>query len=240
MTVKPSKYVIGARKVDFLGHNVGDGMVGLHNDNVEKIKYADRPQTKRDVRSFLGLTGYYRDYIPHYAAIAAPLTDLTKKGCPRIVQWSVVHENAFKTLKSNLISAPILKIPDITQPFVLCCDASSIGLGAVLLQYRNDELFSVSYASKKLSNAEKKYSTIERECLAVIWAIKKFKMWLYGVEFTFQTDHQPLQFIDQAKFTNDRIMRWALFLQNYKIKFHCVKGVDNVGADYMSRIIHPE
>ena len=105
MTVKPSKCVIGARKVDFLGHNVGDGMVGLHNGNVEKIKYADRPQTKRDVRSFLGLTGYYRDYIPHYAAIAAPLTELTKKGCPRIVQWGVVHENAFKTLKSSLISA---------------------------------------------------------------------------------------------------------------------------------------
>ena len=101
MTVKPSKCVIGARKVDFLGPNVGDGMVGLHNDNVEKIKYADRPQTKRDVRSFLGLTGYYCDYIPHYAAIAAPLTDLTKKGCPRIVQWGVVHENAFKAL--NLV-----------------------------------------------------------------------------------------------------------------------------------------
>ena len=82
MMVKPSKCVIGARKVDFLGHNVGDGMVGLHNDNVEKIKYADRPQTKRDMRSFLGLTGYYRDYIPHYAAIAAPLTDLTKRGAP--------------------------------------------------------------------------------------------------------------------------------------------------------------
>ena len=147
-------------KSDFFGHNVGDGMVGLHNDNVEKIEYAERPQTKRDVRSFLGVTGYYRDYIPHYAAIAAPLTDLTKKGFTRIVQWGVVHENAFKALKSSLISAPILKIPDITQPFVLCCDASSIGLGAVLLQYRNDELFPVSYACKKLSNAEKKYSTL--------------------------------------------------------------------------------
>ena len=84
------------------------------------------------------------------------MTNLTKKGCPRIVQWGVAHENAFKDLKSSLISASILKIPDITQPFVLCFDVSSIGFGAVLLRYRNNELFPVSYASKKLSNAEKK------------------------------------------------------------------------------------
>ena len=155
MTVKSSKCLTEARKVDFLGDNVGDEMVGLHNDNVKKIKRADRTQTKREVRSFLGLTGYYRDQIPHYVAVDVPLTDITKKGCPRIVQWSVVQENAFKALKSSLISTPILKLLDIIQPFVLCCDASSIGLGAVLSQHRDDELFPVSYASKKLSNAKK-------------------------------------------------------------------------------------
>ena len=90
--------------------------------------------------------------------------------------------------------------------------------------------------AKKLTDTEKRYSTIERECLAVVWAIKKFKMYLYGVEFTLQTDHQPLQFINYTKFLNDRVMRWAMFLQNCNSKYEYIKGSDNVGSDYMSRL----
>ena len=173
MTIKPSKCVVGASKVDFLGHNVGDGVIGLHESNVAKITNASKPRTKKEVRSFLGLTRYYRDYNPHYAAIAAPLSDLTRKGKPNVVIWDAAEESAFNALKCSLTCAPILKLPDTSKPFVLRCDASNIGIGAVLLQYHDGELFPVSYASKKLSDTEKRYSTIERECSAIVWAIKK-------------------------------------------------------------------
>ena len=110
---------------------------------------------KKEVRSFWGLSGYYRDYIPHYAAVTVPLTDLTKKGKPDVVEWGLAQDNAFRSLKSSLTSAPILKLPDVDMPFVLRCDASSVGLGAVLLQYHDQALFPVSYASKKVDRHRK-------------------------------------------------------------------------------------
>ena len=131
----------------------------------------------------MGLTGYYRDYLSHYAEIAAPLHDLTKKGKPNCVVWGDREENAFAVLKEKLLCKPLLKLPDMQKPFVLRTDASDLGLGAVLLQTHDGELFPVNYASRRLSNSEKNYSRIEHECLAIIWALKKFELCLYGGEF---------------------------------------------------------
>ena len=236
VTVRPSKCVVGSNRASFLGHSIESGRIGLHEDNVFKIKNARRPQTNKETRSLLGLTGYYRDYLPHYAEIAAPLYDLTKKGKPNRVVWGDREENAFAVLKEKLLCKPLLKLPDMQKPFVLWTNASDLGLGAVLLQTHDGELFPVSYASRRLSNSEKNYSTIERECLAIIWALKKFEIYLYGGEFILQTDHEPLVYLNRAKFVNDRVMRWAMVLQNYDIKYESIKGDENVGADYMSRI----
>ena len=120
--------------------------------------------------------------------------------------------------------------------FVLRTDASDVGLGAVLLQTQDVELFPVSYASRRLSNSEKNYSKIESKYLAIIWALKKFEIYLYGSEFTLQTDHEPLVYLNRVKFVNDRVMPGAMVLQKYDIKYESVKGDENVGADYMSRI----
>ena len=147
----------------------------------------------------------------------------------------LTHKKAYNTLKAEIASSPILRLPDNTKPFTLRTDASDKGLGAVLLQEHDGKLLPVSYASKKLTEREKKYSTIERECLAVVWAVRKFLIYLYGVEFTLQTDHQPLVYLKTAKFLNDRVMRWAMFLQNYSLKIESIRGVENVGADYLSR-----
>jgi len=95
----------------------------------------------------------------------------------------------------------------------------------------------ICYASKKLSDAELNYSMIEKECLAVTWGIKRFHMHLYGVHFVLQTDHEPLKYMNSAKFTNNRLMRWAMFLQSYNMKVEAIKGSDNVGADYLSRVL---
>ena len=237
LTARPSKCVIGAKTVQFLGHHVGDGMLGLDGDNLDKIKEAPRPKTKKELRSFLGLIGYYRDFVPNYAAVAAPLTDLTKKGVPNVISWGEAQENAYVVLKNVLCSEPVLRLPDHRRPYVLRTDASDHGLGAVLMQEHEGMLYPVCYASKKLGDREKRYHTMEKECMAIVFGIKKFVNYLYGTEFVLQTDHQPLAYLDKSKFESNRNMRWAMYLQSFRMRVEAIKGKDNVGADYLSRVI---
>ena len=206
LTIGPTKCLFGVNSVDFLGHRLEQGMIGLDQDNVEKIKDASRPSTKKQVQSFMGLAGYYRDFIPNFAAIAAPLSDLTQKGQLNKVEWSEAQEKAYQTIKSYLTSEPILRLPDPAKTYFLRTDASNNGIGAVLMQRHEEKLFPVCYASKKLSRAECNYSTIEKECLAIVWGIKRFYLYLYGVPFVLQTDHEPLKNMDSAKYTNARVM----------------------------------
>ena len=117
---------------------------------MKKIKDAPRPSTKKQVRSFMGLAGYYRDFIPNFAAIAAPLSDLTRKGQPNKVEWGEAQEKAYQTIKSYLTSEPILRLPDPAKTYFLRTDASNNGIGAVLTQWHDEKLFPVCYASKKL------------------------------------------------------------------------------------------
>ena len=237
LTVKFSKCIFASNTVEFVGHNINKGVLSLQEKNVEKIKEAPRPTTKKGVRSFMGLIGFYRSYIPNFSSIAAPLTDLTRKGQPNQVKWGEPQEKAYNNLKALLTSKPILRLPDISKPFVLRTDASDIGLGAVLLQEHEDQLFPVCFASRKLLDRETRYSVMEKECLAIVWAIRKFMMYLYGVEFTLQTDHQPLVYINSCRHINARIMRWSLFLQSYRMRLESIKGKDNLGADFLSRVI---
>ena len=184
----------------------------------------------------MGLAGYYRDFIPNFAAIAAPLSDLTRKGQPNKVEWSEAQEKAYQTIKSYLTSEPILRLPDPAKTYFLRTDASNNGIGAVLMQRHDEKLFPVCYASKKLSSAERNYSTIEKECLAIVWGIKRFHLYLYGVPFVLQTDYEPLKYMDSVKYTNARLMRWAMFLQSYNFKVEAIQGSENVGTGYLSRV----
>ena len=128
---------------------------------------------KETVRSFMGLAGYYRDFIPSFVKIAAPLSDVTRKGQPHKVEWGEAQEKAYQTIKSYLTSEPILRLPDPAKTYFLRTDASNNGIGAVLMQRHEEKLFPVCYASKKLSSAERNYSTIEKECLAIVWGIRE-------------------------------------------------------------------
>jgi len=237
MTVRPSKCIFGVDSVEFLGHQLQCGLVGLHEDNVAKIRDAPRPSTKKQIRSFMGLAGYYRDFIPNFAAVVAPLSDLTCKGQPNRVEWGEAQEKAYQSVKAHLTNTPILHLPDPSKTYYLRTDASDNGIGAVLMQEHEGKLFPVCYASKKLSNAERNYSTIEKECLATVWGIKRFHLYLYGVRFVLQTDHEPLKYMNSAKFMNSRLMRWAIFLQSYNLRVEAIKGSDNIGADYLSRVV---
>ncbi|KAM7309659.1 uncharacterized protein ISCGN_006655 [Ixodes scapularis] len=168
LTVRPSKCEIGFREITFLGHRIGQGEVAPVHSILEKIKDVQRPTTKRQVRSFLGLTGYYRDFIPDYATIASPLSDLTKKGTPNNVPWREEQDKAFTELKKKLANPPILRLPNLDRPFVLRTDASDRGVGAVLMQEHDAVLHPVAYASRKLLPREMSYATIEREGLALV------------------------------------------------------------------------
>ena len=195
-----------------------------------------RPTTKKQIKSFMGLAGYYRDFIPNFAALAAPLSDLTRKGQPNKVEWGEAQEKAYQSIKAILTKEPVLRLPDPTKTYFLQTDASDSGIGAVLMQKHDGKLFPVCYASKKLSSAERNYSTIEKECLAIVWGFKRFHLYLYGVSFVLQTDHEPLKYMNSAKFANGRLMRWAMFLQSYNFRVEAIKGSENVGADYLSRV----
>ena len=121
-------------------------------------------------------------------------------------------------------------------PFILRTDASETGLGAVLLQeFEGEGKFPIAYASRKLVSQEKNYSVIEKECMAIIWAIEKFRKYLFGTEFLLETNHKPLSFLQSAKVLNPRIMRWALKLQPYRFRIIAIRGQDNLGVDYLSR-----
>jgi len=218
-----------------VGHLLGRHGVSPNEDMVNEINRAPTPTTKKQLRSFLGLIGYYRTFIPNFAAIAVPLTDLTKKGSPNQLVSGDAQENAFRTLRNYVSNPHVLALPDVSKPFILQTDASCEGVGSILLQETDDIRHPVAFASKKLLPRERNYSTIEREALAIVWAVQKFQNYLYGQHFTLETDHCPLQFLNQAKFHNGRIMRWALLLQPYRFTVIAIKGSQNIGADFLSR-----
>lgn len=236
LKVRPTKCVICCENVEFLGHRVGHGELRPVPDKVEAIQSAPQPRTKKQLRSFLGLIGYYRRFIPNFSALAAPLTDRTKNGEPTQVKWGTSEENAFNALKQKLAQEPILHLPDLSQSFILRTDASDVGLGAILLQDVDGQRFPVAYASRKLLPRERRYAVMERECLAVVWGIQKYEPYLYGKHFHLETDHQPLKCVAKSKCANGRILRWALALQPYRFTITAIKSSENIGADYLSRI----
>ena len=150
--------------------------------------------------------------------------------------WSEDCQVAFQCLKDALIADPVLQIADPSRPFVLQTDASDRGLGAVLSQLdAQGEEHPVAYISRKLFPRERKYSIIEKECLALVWALKMFHIYLYGQEFVVETDHQPLSWLDRMKNSNPRLTRWSLQVQPYRLTLKHRSGAQNGNADGLSR-----
>ena len=218
LSARPSKCFVGYEQIDFLGHSIGKGNIRPDEAKVEKILNSPRPTTKKQIRSFIGLVGFYRKFIPQFATLSAPLTDMCRNGKPTTIIWSKEANDSFDTLRTCLTSKNILHLPDFSLPFIVQTDASSTGIGAILLQTFSGNLFPIMYASKKLLPRETRYSTIERECLAIVWGITKFQVYLYGKNFILQTDHRPLIYLQNCKMNNSRLMRWSLQLQPYRFQ----------------------
>ncbi len=236
LTLRPKKCAIGYSTVTYLGFVLSPDGLRPTPDKIDKILKAPSPKTKKQLRSFLGLTGYYRAFVPNFSEIVVSLVDLTKKGKPNLLQWTEVHEEAFTALKQSLASTPILRLADMSKPFLVQTDASDVGLGASLVQSHDGCRHPVTFASKLLLPRERNYAVVERECLAIVWALEKFQNFLFGREFILETDHAPLQYLRRAQYQNSRLMRWALTLEQYKFVVRYIKGSENVCADYLSRM----
>jgi len=238
LTVKPSKCYFAQGNVNYLGHEVGQGKMTPATEKVEAILQLEAQKTKKGVRSLLGLVNYYRKYIPNYSSIIAPLTDLLKgKVKQGAVTWTNECEEAVKKIKDTISAYPVLSAPNFDKKFIVQCDACQDGVGICLSQKdEKGEEHPVLFLSKKFSQAERKYSTSEQECLAIIFAVKKLRYYLdNAVPFTIQTDHHPLTWLKVSADGNARIHRWALLLQEYSFDIEHRAGKKHVNADVLSR-----
>lgn len=233
LTVHPGKCSLFRKKVKFLGHVVSKEGVAPDPSKVSAVKHFPVPTSVRGLREFLGLASYFRRFIPKFADVARPLHRLLESSSK--FQWSEECEAAFLGLKERLISAPVLRYPDFQKPFTLTTDASDVGLGAVLTQQENGKEHVVAYASRSLTKVEKRYSVTERECLALVWATRRFRVYLQGRHFLLRTDHNPLVHLRQSKDPRGKLARWILELEalDYELKYQ--PGVSLPHADALSR-----
>lgn len=236
LTVKREKCHLGCAEVSYLGHIVGNGRRRPSELKVAAVVGYRRPSTKTEMRAFLGLTGYYQHYVPNYSEIASPLTDSLRKTEPVNIQWDSKKEDAFQKLKHALSEKPVLRAPDFAKPFTIQCDASERGLGAVLCQTdQSGEERPVLYLSRKLSSREEAYSTSEKECACIVWAVRKLGCYVAGSKFIIETDHSPLTWLHQMSPKNGRLLRWSIALQQHNFEVRYKRGGLHTNADALSR-----
>lgn len=236
LTVKASKCQLVQAEVTYLGHVIGQGNRRPSEVKVAAIRDFPQPRTKTDIRSFLGVAGYYQRYIHRYSELASPLTDALRKTEPLTIKWDEKKEQAFNDLKKALTSQPVLTAPDYNKPFVIQCDASDRGMGVVLCQKgETGDEHPVLYASRKLTVREEAYSASEKECACLVWAVQKLACYIAGSHFVIETDHCPLTWLQTMSAKNGRLLRWSLALQQYSFEVRYKKGKLNGNADGLSR-----
>ncbi len=221
--------------VTYLGKVVGQGQVQPVQAKVTAIEQYPTPTTKKKLMRFLGLVGYYRSFCRNFSTVVAPLTRLLKAKVKFV--WSVSCQQTFENVKAVLCSPPVLAAPRLDQPFQLQVDASDVGAGAVLLQRDGNSVeHPVSFFSRKFNSYQLNYSVIEKETLALVWALQHFEVYVNSsAPLTVYTDHNPLTFLNSVTCPNHRLMRWFLFLQSYCLNICHIKGSENIVADALSR-----
>lgn len=223
-----------AKETDYLGHILTTDGIKPNPAKVESIQKLKLPETQKQIKSFLGTTGYYRKFIKDYAKTAHGMTKYLRKDT-KINKNDPQYTDAFQKLKRQLINPPILKYPDYSKKFKLVTDASDYAIGAVLMQDDHP----ISYASRTLNDHEKRYATVEKELLAIVWAVTYYRPYIYGRPFDLATDHQPLVWLynkHKGKDINPRLQRWLMELGEYNVNMNYIKGKENKIADFLSRI----
>lgn len=221
-----------------LGHIVSAKGLEMDPAKIDIIKTLPYPTNVREVRSFLGHAGFYRRFILNFSKITTPLCKLLQKDVE--FKFDEQCQQAFDTLKNALISAPILQPPNWNYPFEIMCDASDHAVGAVLGQRIDKASHVIYYASRTLDSAQSNYSTTEKELLAIVFALEKFRAYLLGVKVIVFTDHAALRYLFSKKESKPRLMRWVLLLQEFNLEIREKKGCENLVADHLSRLPHKD
>ncbi len=237
LTLNLAKCEFAKATVTYLGKCVGQGQVKPVEAKIAAIVEFPMPTNKRELRRFLGMSGYYRSFCKNFAAFVSPLTDLLSTS--RRFVWTPECMEAFNAAKDLLCTAPVLSAPNFSQQFKLQVDASAVGAGAVLMQEDEGGIdHPVSFFSKKFNKCQRNYSVIEKEALALLLALQHFEVYLGGSDapILVYTDHNPLVFLNRMSNTNQRLMRWSLIVQEYHLDIRHKKGADNIIADALSRV----
>lgn len=223
------------KEISYLGHVVTSEGVKPNPDKIKAILNYPIPSTTRQIKSFLGLLSYYRKFIKDFAKVTKPMTKCLKKGA-KINTSDPEYKQCFETCRQLLTNNPILQYPDFSKMFNLTTDASNVALGAVLSQNTNGADLPVAYASRTLCDSERKLSTIEKELLAVVWAVQYFRPYLFGRKFKLFTDHRPLHWLQSIKEPSSKLFKWKTRLAAYDFEIIYKKGSLNTNADALSRV----
>ena len=237
LKLKPSKCYFAQKSVSFLGHQISEDGIIPDPERTRSLKEFKVPATPKDVRSFLGFCSFYRRFIQNFSTIAQPLNQLLKKNQPFV--WGQEQQMAFEALKEKVLTPPVLCHYDPEATLILRTDSSGYGLGANLVQAESYEKRKsgrlLACTSRTLSAAERNYSINELECLAIVFAIDKFRCYLFKKKFYVETDHCALCFLMKIKNPNGRLCRWSILLQGYDFEVRYNSGAKHVDADCLSR-----
>lgn len=233
LKLNPEKCQFLKKEILYLGHVVSANGVAPDPTKISTLQNYPVPTTAEEVKRFVAFCNYYRKFVPSFADITSPLNKLCRKNEQFI--WTKDCDDAFQNLKILLTTPPVLQFPDFSEnnEFVIQTDASGTAIGAVLC---NKDLRPIAYASRPLNKAERNYPTIQKELVAIVWAVKYFRPYVYGRFFTIMTDHRPLVYLFGMKDPSSRLLKFRLLLEEYDFKIIYIKGKDNVAADALSRI----
>jgi hypothetical protein len=221
-----------------LGYSISNKGIEVDKAKIDIILKLLPPMTTKGVRSFLGHVGFYKRFIKDFSKISRPIYALLAKDTK--FEWTDECMTALNTLKKLLTSTPIMMAPDWSLPFKLMCDASDFALGAILGQRINKVPHAIYYASRTLNDALLNYSTTEKELLVVIFALEKFRSYLISSKVIVFTDHAALRYLFAKKDAKPRLIRWVLLLQGFDLEIRDKKGIENVVADHLSKLLHEE
>lgn len=234
LQLQPPKCEFLRNEVNYLGHVITENGVKPDPKKIECLVNYPIPTNAKEVKSFLGLVGYYRKFIQDFSKKAKPLNDLLKQN--QLYIWSDLCQDAFEFFKRVLTTEPLLQHPDFDKPFNVTTDASNDAIGAILSQGKIGSDLPITYASRTLNKAERNYNTTEKELLAIVWAVKAFRPYIYGKKFVIVTDHKPLTWLFGVKDPGARLVRWRLQLEEYEYDIIYKPGTLNTNADALSRI----
>ena len=238
MTLRLSKCKFGMPTVKYVGHKIGSGTIQADQSKIEAILNIKMPTTKKLLRSFIGMTNYYQKYIPNLSARLVPLTKLTKSKLPNQLQITDDAVKAFEDVKSALCSTKVLRTARFDRDFIVQTDASDYAVGACLSQLDDEGCeHPIAFASEKFSDVQSRWSTIEKEGYAIIFALRKFDHYIFGHNaVVVYSDHNPLHFLIDATPKSSKLTRWMLALQRYNITVEHRAGSKNANCDALSRL----